>query len=145
VDDIVHQDTTGQVMDSKILARLERCAYVSFATRKRSGEFVPTPVWFAPGDRGYYLFSAGDAGKVKRLRNFSEVRLAPCTVTGRVTGDWLPGRAFLLEEPEDIASALDALRRKYGWQMCLLDALSRAAGKLNRRAYIRVEPGSASD
>jgi uncharacterized protein len=145
VADIVHQDTTGQAMDSKILARIERGAYVSFATRKRSGEFVPTPVWFAPGDGGYYLFSAGDAGKVKRLRNFSEVRLAPCTVTGRVTGDWLPGRAFLLDQPEDVDRALAALRRKYGWQMHLLDALSRLAGKLNRRAYIRVEPGSASD
>lgn len=127
-------------MDSKLLAHIERGAYVSFATRKRSGEFVPTPVWFAPGDGGYYLFSAGDAGKVKRLRNFSECRLAPCTVTGRVTGDWLPARAFLLEDPGDIARALAALRRKYGWQMRLLDTLSRVAGKLERRAYIRVEP-----
>lgn len=131
-------------MDSKLLARLERGAYVSFATRKRSGEFVPTPVWFAPGDGGYYLFSAGDAGKVKRLRNFSECRLAPCTVTGRVTGDWLQARAFLLEEPGDITRALAALRRKYGWQMHLLDTLSRIAGKLGRRAYIRVEPDSVA-
>lgn len=132
-------------MDSKLLARLERGAYVSFATRKRSGEFVPTPVWFAPGDGGYYLFSAGDAGKVKRLRNFSESRLAPCTVTGRVTGDWLQARAFLLEEPEDIVRALAALRSKYGWQMRLLNALSRVAGKLERRAYIRVEPDPVAD
>ncbi|MDO8862645.1 PPOX class F420-dependent oxidoreductase [Haliea sp. E1-2-M8] len=131
-------------MDSKLLARLERGAYVSFATRKRSGEFVPTPVWFAPGDGGYYLFSAGDAGKVKRLRNFSEARLAPCTVTGRITGDRLAAQAFLLEQPEDIARALAALRRKYGWQMHLLDALSRAAGKLDRRAYIRVAPDPAA-
>ena len=131
-------------MDSKLLPRLERGAYVSFATRKRSGEFVPTPVWFAPGDGGYYLFSAGDAGKIKRLRNFSESRLAPCTVTGRVTGDWLQAQAVLLEDPRDIARALAALRRKYGWQMHLLDALSRVAGKLDRRAYIRVDPDSAT-
>lgn len=131
-------------MDSKLLSRLERGAYVSLATRKRSGEFVPTPVWFAPGDGGYYLFSAGNAGKVKRLRNFSECRLAPCTVTGRVTGDWLPAQAVLLDNPGDIARALAALRRKYGWQMHLLDALSRVGGKLDRRAYIRVEPDSAA-
>ncbi len=131
-------------MDSKLLARLEREAYVSFATRKRSGEFVPTPVWFAPGDGGYYLFSAGDAGKVKRLRNFSEARLAPCTVTGRVTGDWLEAEAFLLDDPVDTARALAALRSKYGWQLRLLDTLSRAAGGLDRRAYIRVEPRSVT-
>jgi len=97
-------------------------------------------VWFAPGAGGYYLFSAGDAGKVKRLRNFSEVRLAPCTATGRLTGDWLEARAFLLDKPEDIARAAAALRRKYGWQLRLLDLLSRIGGKLDRRAYIRVEP-----
>lgn len=129
-------------MDSKILAQLQRSAYLNFATRKRSGEFVPTPVWFAPGDGPcFYLFSAGDAGKVKRLRNFSEARIAPCTVTGRLTGGWLEVRAQLIEEPSEIAEALAALRRKYGWQMQLLDLLSRLGGKLERRAYIRVEPG----
>ncbi len=132
-------------MDSTLLERLERGAYLSFATRKRNGEFVPTPVWFAPGDDGcYYLFSAGDAGKVKRLRNFSEARIAPCTVTGRLTGGWLEAQAYLLEEPGEIAAALAGLRRKYGWQMHLLDLLSRVGGKLHRRAYIRVEPGSAA-
>ena len=50
----------------------ERCAYLSFATRKRNGDFVPTPVWFAADNGVYYLFSAGDAGKVKRLRTFSD-------------------------------------------------------------------------
>ncbi|MEQ9462104.1 MAG: PPOX class F420-dependent oxidoreductase [Haliea sp.] len=132
-------------MDSKILAQLQRSAYLNFATRKRSGEFVPTPVWFAPGDGDcFYLFSAGDAGKVKRLRNFSEARIAPCTVTGRLTGGWLEAQAHLLEDPRDIAGALAALRRKYGWQMRLLDLLSRVGGKLDRRAYIRVEPGSTA-
>ena len=62
--------------------------YISLATRKRSGDWVATPVWFAPDNGHYYVFSAGDAGKVKRLRNFSEARIAPCTMTGTVTGEW---------------------------------------------------------
>jgi PPOX class probable F420-dependent enzyme len=119
--------------------RIDRSNYISFATRKRSGEFVETPVWFAPDGASYYLFSAASAGKVKRLRNFSESRIAPCTVTGRVTGDWVPTAACLLNEQSDIAVALGALHRKYGWQMKLTDALSRVSGKINRRAYIRVD------
>jgi PPOX class probable F420-dependent enzyme len=114
--------------------------YISFATRKRSGEFVRTPVWFAPEGGSYYLFSASDAGKVKRLRNFSESRVAPCTVTGKVTGDWENTEAFLLDDQADIAVALRALHRKYGWQMKVTDTLSRLSGKINRRAYIRVDP-----
>ena len=70
---------------------LERSNYISFATRKRSGDWVNTPVWFAPHEGNYYLFSAGEAGKVKRLRNFSEARIATCTVNGTLTGDWFDG------------------------------------------------------
>lgn len=121
------------------IARLEKGNYISFATRKRSGDFVQTPVWFAPHEGSYYLFSAGDAGKVKRLRNFSESRIARCTVSGRVTGEWIDTQAFLLDTAEDEQTALAALRRKYGWQMCLGDFFSTLTGKMGRRAYIRVD------
>jgi PPOX class probable F420-dependent enzyme len=119
---------------------LESGNYISFATRKRSGEWVATPVWFAP-DRGkYYVFSAGDSGKVKRLRNFSESRIAPCTMSGTLTGPWRDTRAYVLDKPADQKIALEALRRKYGWQMLTADFFSRLTGKMGRRAYIRIEP-----
>lgn len=118
---------------------LEAGSYISFATRKRSGDWVATPVWFAPDHGSYYVFSAGNAGKVKRLRNFSESRIAACTMTGTVTGDWMDTRAFVLEDPADQATALAALRRKYGWQMLLGDFFSRLTGKMARRAYIRID------
>ncbi|MCB1687051.1 MAG: PPOX class F420-dependent oxidoreductase [Halioglobus sp.] len=119
---------------------LEKGSYISFATKKRSGEWVSTPVWFAPDKGNYYLFSAGNAGKVKRLRNFSESRIAPCTMSGTVTGDWHDTRAFVLDDPADQAIALKALRRKYGLQMLTADFFSRLTGKMGRRAYIRIEP-----
>lgn len=117
---------------------LEGGSYLSLATKKRSGEFVNTPVWFAPEGGSYYLFSAGDAGKVKRLRNFREAKVAACTVTGAVTGEWLNAEAELLDSPADQATALKALRKKYGWQMTITDLLSRLTGKYAKRAYIRV-------
>lgn len=118
---------------------LEGGSYISFATRKKSGDFIPTPVWFAPDGDSYYLFSAGDAGKVKRLRNFSDVRIAACTATGTLTGEWLETRAHLIDQPADTGRALAALRRKYGWQMTIGDCFSRLTGKMKRRQYIRVE------
>ena len=119
---------------------LEGGSYISFATRKRSGDWVATPVWFAPDGGSYYVFSAGDAGKVKRLRNFSESRIAACTVSGTVTGEWQDTQARVLDKPEDQDTALAALRRKYGWQMLVADFFSKLTGKMGRRAYIRIDP-----
>ena len=118
---------------------LEGGNYISFATRKKSGQFVATPVWFAPDGDSYYLFSAGDAGKVKRLRNFSAARVAACTVTGTLTGEWLDTEAYLLDTPAEEDQALRALRRKYGWQMAIGDCFAKLTGRMQRRRYIRVQ------
>jgi uncharacterized protein len=118
---------------------LEGGNYLSFATLKKSGDYVATPVWFAPDEGSYYLFSAGNAGKTKRLKNFSQCRVAACTVTGSVTGDWLEGDAYLLSEPAQVKTALAALHRKYGWQMKGTDLLSRLSGKMSGRVYIKVD------
>jgi PPOX class probable F420-dependent enzyme len=114
--------------------------YISLATRKRSGEWVATPVWFAPEGENYYVFSAGEAGKVKRLRNFSASRIAPCTMNGTLTGGWRDTHAYVLDTRAERDVALAALRRKYGWQMWTADFFSRLTGKMGRRAYIRIEP-----
>jgi PPOX class probable F420-dependent enzyme len=127
-------------MDSNEKEFLEGGSYISFATRKRSGDWVATPVWFAPHGGSYYVFSAGDAGKVKRLRNFSESRIAACTVTGTVTGEWQDTQATVLDTPKDQDTALAALREKYGWMMLMTDFFSALTGKKGRRAYIRIVP-----
>ena len=113
--------------------------YISFATKKRSGEFVATPVWFAPHKGSYYLFSAGGAGKVKRLRNFSQSRVASCTMRGTLTGEWMDAESVLLDSDEDKKTALQALRRKYGMQMKVGDIFANISGKMAKRAYIRVD------
>ena len=129
-------------MKTKDIKSLEKGSYISFATRKKSGDLVATPVWFAPDGDSYYLFSAGEAGKVKRLRNFSESRIAACTVSGKVTGVWLDTHAYLVDKPADAKKALAALRRKYGWQMAIGDIFANLTGKMQQRQYIRVEiPG----
>ena len=126
-------------MDANETDFIEGGNYISLATRKRSGEWVATPVWFAPDEGSYYVFSAGDAGKVKRLRNFSDSRIAACTVTGTLTGELHDARAYVLDKPAGETLALAALRRKYGWQMLLADVLSNLTGKMKRRVYVRID------
>ena len=117
---------------------LRRARYVSLATFRKNGAMVATPVWAAADGDAFYVFSAGDAGKVKRLRSGDRAQLAVCSVRGRLEGDWVPARAVLIEEPAEIDRALTALRRKYGAAMWLTDLLSRLTGRYDERAYIRV-------
>lgn len=116
---------------------LEQARYVSLATYRKSGKEVATPVWCAHDDGAFYIFSAGDAGKVKRLRNNPRARLAVCDVRGKLLGEWHDATAEILEDPAEIRRALTLLRRKYGWQMWLADAGARLTGRFDQRAYIR--------
>jgi PPOX class probable F420-dependent enzyme len=125
-------------MNEQQIKLFEKGDYMSFATLKKSGDYVATPVWFAPMDGCYYVFSAGNAGKVKRLRNFTDATVASCTATGKVTGEQFEADAYLLETEEDEALALKALHRKYGIKMKFTDFLSGITGKKAKRTYIKV-------
>ncbi len=118
----------------------DRLRYCSLATKKMSGTWVWTAVWFAPGHAAheYYIFSAANAGKVKRLRNFADIQVAPCTSTGKITGQSSSGLGRLVDDPDECEQAYRALRSKYGWQMGLLDFFSRLSGRIHRRQVISI-------
>lgn len=118
------------------MSAFDAAQYCSIRTFRKDGRAVATPVWFAPGDGRHYLFSAGDAGKVKRLRNNPRLEVAPCDVRGNVQGDWVGGSGEVLSSPADITAALIALRRKYGLVMWLFDLGSRLGGRFHKRAYV---------
>ena len=113
--------------------------YVSLATYRRNGQALMTPVWLAGHDHRYYLFSEKTAGKVKRIRLNSMVRLAACNSHGKVGSDWLTGDARIVEDPGLIAKAYAALRKKYGWQMALTDFFSKLTGRYQNRAIVEIE------
>ncbi len=125
-------------MDDTEIAALDRARYISLATFRRSGAAVETPVWFAARDGRLYVFSAADAGKVKRLRNDSRIRVVVCDVRGRVRGDWRDGSARRVDDPARIDVAYDALLRKYGWQMRATNWMSRLTGRIHRRAVLEL-------
>ena len=121
-------------------AELDRHRYVSLATFRRNGTAVATPVWFAAADGKLYVFTAGEAGKVKRLRQSSRARIAPCDSRGGLHGDWQDATARMVTDAMVIARAEAAVRRKYGWQSWMLDLFSRLSGRFKRRAWIEVTP-----
>ena len=118
---------------------LDRHRYVSLATFRRNGAEVATPVWFAALGARLYVVTAGDSGKVKRLRNTPRARVAPSNGRGRVQGAWQPATARLIDDPQLIDRARAALHGKYGLQMWVAELLSRLTGRIARRAWIEVE------
>src|SRR3954463_4453686 len=86
--------------------------YISLATFRKTGIVVQTPVWFGEEDGKLYVMTRSDMGKTKRIRNNPQVRVAPCTIRGIVTGAEFAATARILPA-EEHARARQAINRKY--------------------------------
>jgi uncharacterized protein len=126
-------------MTAPDVAELDRARYMSLVTYRMNGAAVATPVWFAAADGGLYVFTAGESGKVKRLRNSPRARVAPSDARGQVRGEWLVATARIIADPRTIERAKAAFQVKYGWQMRLTNLLSRLTGRINHRAWLEIQ------
>ncbi len=86
--------------------------YISLTTYRMVGTPVRTPVWFAEENDKLYFMANAKSWKVKRLRNQAQVRIAPCTIRGKITGFEFSATARFLV-PEEYAQARRAINRKY--------------------------------
>jgi PPOX class probable F420-dependent enzyme len=111
------------------------CLLVSY---KRSGEAVPTAVWFGLADGNLYVRSEANVAKVKRISNDSHVRVAPCTVRGKPLGPAAEGRARVLIEPGEAARAEAALQANYGLGRKVYEGAGGAFGV--EAVYLEIAP-----
>jgi PPOX class probable F420-dependent enzyme len=88
--------------------------YCLLVTYRRSGEAVPTPVWFGLGDGRLYVRTEADVAKVRRIGNDPRVRVAPCSARGKPLGPPAEGRARVLDDPGEGRGAEAALQANYG-------------------------------
>ena len=101
--------------------------YLNLETFRKTRVGVRTPVWFAQDVARppvFYIYSEADAGKVKRIRNNPNVRIAMCTMRGDVRGEWIDGRARICEDDE-AAHGQQLLTQKYGLLKIVGDFFSR--------------------
>jgi len=101
--------------------------YLSLETFKKSGEGVKTPVWFAADPRTdlsgdgarLYIYTIGNTGKVKRIRNNPRVRIAPCTMRGELLGESADAIAEIVTG-EEAGYGMGLLNKKYfPWKQLL--------------------------
>ena len=99
-------------MPKPVPAELCGQKYLSLTTFRKNGRAVPTPVWFGEGVDHLYVMTRSDMGKTKRIRNNSQVKVAPCTIRGKVTGSEFTAVARILP-PEAHPRARETINRKY--------------------------------
>ena len=117
---------------------LQNQTYMNLTTYRKSGVAVTTPVWFAQEGDKLYVFTAGESGKVKRIRNNGTVEVAPCNASGKALGESQSAIARLLS-PEEGKRADAIVTRKYGWQKRIFGLIG-----MIRRAqpfYIEIREG----
>jgi hypothetical protein len=99
-------------MASQIPGEIKNQKYISLTTFRKNGVGVATPVWFGEDDGKLYVMTISTMGKTKRVRNNPQVRVAPCTIRGKVTGPEFPATARILPT-EDHKKARQTVNRKY--------------------------------
>ena len=112
--------------------------YCLLVTYKRTGEPVPTPVWFGLGEGKLYVRSEVSAAKVRRIRNDPNVRVAPCTARGKPLGPPAQGRAQVLDENVAIGLAEAALDTNYGLGRKLYERAGEVLGV--ETVYLEITP-----
>jgi len=111
-----------------ITSQLRSKRYISVETYRRDGRAVQTPVWFYVDEGAIYVVTRSKTGKAKRLKNNPKVRIAECTMGGKVTGPWISGTATILDR-ERTAVAVKMRDKKYGMRARLAKFLTGGKGE----------------
>ena len=95
------------------LSSLEGHKYALLVSFRRSGEPVPTPVWFGLDGGRAYLNTRERNAKVKRILRDPHVRVGPCSFRGKPLGPLAEGTARVLPHADE-ARAEAAVQSNYG-------------------------------
>ena len=117
-------------------ASLRGAKYCLLVSRRRSGEAVPTPVWFGLDDAGrLYVRTGAQTAKVRRIGANPDVAVAPATPRGRPIGPLVRGTARILGAAEE-PRAEAALKANYGVGRALYERIPTGTESV----YLEVTP-----
>jgi PPOX class probable F420-dependent enzyme len=122
-------------MDANIPSEIHGQKYVSLASFRKNGAAVHTPIWFAEDNGKLYFMTNSKTGKFKRIRNNPKVKIAPCTMRGKITGPEFAATARIMK-PEEFERARQGINSKY-W-LARVPFLWR-----NTDAYLEITPATA--
>lgn len=106
----------------------ENASYVNLETYRKNKQGVKTPVWFVSKNDTIFVVTKEKTGKVKRIRNNNEVKIAPCDFRGTLKGPWVTGRAHIVDSQEK-NEILELRNKKYGIKAKIANLFSISKGK----------------
>ncbi len=110
------------------LKPFEKQQYLNIETFRKNGQGIKTPVWFVQDGETLRVWTQAGAGKSKRIRNNGTVRIAPCTSSGQLLGEWQDARAKTDESPEAIKHVTKLMQKKYGIMFNIFGFVGRMRG-----------------
>ncbi|WP_179131541.1 PPOX class F420-dependent oxidoreductase [Candidatus Entotheonella palauensis] len=111
-------------MNHDALSQFANQQYLNLESFKRDGTAVQTPLWFAEDNGTLYVYTMAKAWKVKRIRRNPRVRITPCTMRGKVTGQWVEAEAHIVDGTA-AQHGQTLLLQKYGWMKQVGNIFSR--------------------
>ena len=114
-----------------MLKQFEKQQYLNIETFRKNGQGVKTPVWFAQDGETLHIWTQAGAGKAKRIRNNGTVRIAPCTSSGQLLGDWQDASAIANNSEKSINYTANLFKKKYGLMFNVFSLFSKVRGKKN--------------
>ena len=106
-------------MDSRFDQFIDQ-KYLSLETYKRDNTPIQTPVWFVIDNDQLYITTKETTGKVKRLRNNQNARIAVCSMKGDIKSDWIDVGVEKISEESNVEKIVK-LRKKKIWIFCKTD------------------------
>lgn len=111
------------------LEPFQRQKFLNLETFRKSGEGMKTPVWFVQEGETLFVRTVANSGKVKRIRNNGNVKIAPCEMDGTLLGDWAPAVAREVKDKETGRRVDRLLGKKYGVQKTMFALASAVQGR----------------
>jgi len=116
--------------------------YIALETFRKSGEGVITPVWVTADGGKLYVWTVGDSGKVKRIRNNGRVRIAASDARGNPKSEWVEAQARVLDSQSEEETQRNRLAAKYGWQFHLFTLMGRFSRDKARHVALEIAPAA---
>jgi uncharacterized protein len=101
--------------------------YCLVVTYRRSGEAVPTPVWFGIDGGKIYFRSEERVGKIKRIRANEKVLVSPCDGRGKPLGSGVEASARVLPAEEE-ERAEEAIQSNFGLGRRVYESAAMSVG-----------------
>ena len=115
-------------MDSRFDQFIDQ-KYLSLETYKRDNTPVQTPVWFVIDNDQLYITTKETTGKVKRLRNNQNARIAVCSMKGDIKSNWVDVGLENIPEESNVEKIVKLRKKKYGFSARLVSMFTSQKGK----------------